>query len=665
MHSIIKLLLLLCLLFPGGLFAKNYYVSAEGNDANDGSIETPWLSLAKVSAAAVNDNNDGFIQPGDQVLFRAGDTFEGQLVFNRSGSAENPIVITSYGEGEKPILTGSGNIPAGDFLETIKLINTSHIIMDGLWIKNDRQYLGDITWGTNTAYGIKVIANKWGGVSRGLTFRNLKITDVFAYNMLDWEGKFTLGYYNAKGIFFDSEEDDVTVTPIVEVGIDDILIENCYFYNLGSTAISARHLGSYNNPISDDERNLNYVIRNNTFEKLGGDGVVFASVCNGLVENNEFIDLGWGDHTSSADRYYGRGEGCWIWDSHNIIVQYNRQYRARGFGDTYGACGHIDFFCKNAIFQYNYSEDTEGGFCEILGDCVNSTFRYNVSVNDGHRANGHHRYSIWLSGYVGKDKTPVPSDSSYVYNNTIYLDDAKCKPDIEIFAKNTFIYNNIFHVSGGAQIGSGGVEIDIQPGSELHVGNNLFHGDVADAFKNLDNNKISGQEPLFLNPGPDNGSMDGFDIQAGSPVIKAGKSFPEPVFPMAGKGIFKDISPYPATDAYGNPVDLQNLIPNIGASNAHNSILVTGIEEQLQIKNMFSIYPNPVKDVMRVRFDNLSDDIDLTIYNILGVIVYKSSIKSGSQDVQIQLPEQAKNGIYLVKIAQGNHVQTKRIVLYR
>ena len=37
------------------------------------------------------------------------------------------------------------------------------------------------------------------------------------------------------------------------------------------------------------------------------------------------------------------------------------------------------------MFQYNYSEDSEGGFCEILGDNHNVAYRFNVSVNDGFR----------------------------------------------------------------------------------------------------------------------------------------------------------------------------------------------------------------------------------------------------------------------------------------
>jgi type IX secretion system substrate protein len=656
----------LALLFPSSLLAKNYYISAEGNDADNGSLENPWLSLAKVSAAAANDKNGGFFQPGDSILFRAGDSFEGQLVCNRSGSELNPIVFGYYGEGEKPILSGSGNILTGDFIEVVKLINSSYIVMEGLWIKNDRKNIGNITWGTNSSTGILVQANEWGGISKALTFRDLKISDIFSIDMLDWEGKFTLDYYNAIGIYFDSEKNDLTVTPIKEIGIEDVLIEDCYFYNIGSRGISCRHLTNVrNNLIDEEDRNMNFIIRNNTFQQLGGDGVVFASLCNGLVENNEFIDLGWGDYTSSTDRYYGRGEGCWVWNARNIIVQNNKQYRARGFGDTYGPAGHIDFFCRNVIFQYNYSEETEGGFCEILGDCQNSTFRYNVSVNDGDRANGHNRYSIWLSGYVGKDQTPVPSDNNYIYNNTVYLDKAVCKPDIEIFAKNTYIYNNIFYAMNDAQIGAGGVNIDIQTGSEFLVSNNLFYGDIAEVFTNLDNNKVLVKDPLFTNPVPENGGLENFNIQLSSPAIDAGKAFPEPAFPMAGQGIFKDITSFSSADAYGNPVDIHNTIPNIGASNVHNSGKETGISSQIQTTNFFTIYPNPVKGFLGVSLYKAENEAELEIYSIQGTKVYTSSLKDGIKSLKIQLPESLRNGIYYIRFREGKYFQTKSFVLYR
>ncbi|MBB3699860.1 Ig-like domain-containing protein [Flammeovirga yaeyamensis] len=581
--------LIITLLFTPYLYGESlttstenniYYFSADGDDSNDGSIESPWKTLEKASEIAQLQSKGGLLAPGDQMLFRRGDTFEGKLIVFAQGTEAAPITIGSYGTGELPIISGSGNIPNGDNLEAVKLTNTPYLIMENLWIKNDRKNKGNITWGSNTSIGIKVYANKWGGVMKGLIFRGLKITDVFGIDMIDYQGNFTLDYYTAHGIFFDSEANDKTVSPIKEIGIEDVLIEDCYFYNLGSRGVHVRHLSNIrNNPIDSEDRNKNFVIRNNVFEKLGGDAIVFASAYNALVEKNDFIDLGWGDHKSSTDRYFGRGEGCWIWDTRNIIVQFNRQYRARGFGDTYGAGGHIDFFCKNAIYQYNYSEDTEGGFVEILGDCVNSTFRYNVSKNDGFR--DHHGFSIWVSGYVGSGETPVRSDSNFVYNNTVLLNKSGYTPDISIFAKNTYIYNNIFKVINGASIGADEVMIDIENGSELLVSNNLFYGNVSNAFMNLDNNKITSQDPQFMDETATD--IDGFQLKENSPALNNGKAFPEPSFPMAGQGIFENISLHTATDIYGNPVDVKNLIPNIGADNKHNiglpsdAVRVTGV----------------------------------------------------------------------------------------
>ena len=78
---------------------------------------------------------------------------------------------------------------------------------------------------------------------------------------------------------------------------------------------------------------------------------------------------------------------------------------------------HIDFGNKNIFFQYNYSEDSEGGFCEILGKNINSVYRFNVSVNDGFRNTNN---SIWVSNYAGSGNA-IKSDENYIYNNTIYV----------------------------------------------------------------------------------------------------------------------------------------------------------------------------------------------------------------------------------------------------
>ncbi len=70
---------------------KKYYVSAEGNDSNDGlSPNTAWKTIDKVSSAA--------LRSGDGVFFRRGDIFAGQL------TAKSGVTYSAYGEGAKPRL---------------------------------------------------------------------------------------------------------------------------------------------------------------------------------------------------------------------------------------------------------------------------------------------------------------------------------------------------------------------------------------------------------------------------------------------------------------------------------------------------------------------------------------------------------------------------------
>lgn len=73
----------------------SYYVSAEGNDDNDGKSEkTPWATLEKV--------NNANLQPGDGVFFRRGDIWRGEALITQNG-----VTYSAYGEGPKPAIYGS------------------------------------------------------------------------------------------------------------------------------------------------------------------------------------------------------------------------------------------------------------------------------------------------------------------------------------------------------------------------------------------------------------------------------------------------------------------------------------------------------------------------------------------------------------------------------
>lgn len=76
-----------------------YYVSQEGDDGNPGSEERPFKTLNKINA--IN------LEPGDQVLFKGGEVFDGTLWLDLDGRQSQPIIISSYGGGQATINGGA------------------------------------------------------------------------------------------------------------------------------------------------------------------------------------------------------------------------------------------------------------------------------------------------------------------------------------------------------------------------------------------------------------------------------------------------------------------------------------------------------------------------------------------------------------------------------
>jgi hypothetical protein len=102
---------LLFLLFSHLAYATTYYVDSVGGlDINNGtSNSTPWQTIAKVNSSTFN--------PGDSILFDAGDTWREQLTIPASGSAGNPITFSSYGNGANPIISGANLIGGGGWTQ--------------------------------------------------------------------------------------------------------------------------------------------------------------------------------------------------------------------------------------------------------------------------------------------------------------------------------------------------------------------------------------------------------------------------------------------------------------------------------------------------------------------------------------------------------------------
>ena len=106
----IKILIASFLLFlscgggDGGSSDSNgrvFYVdSASGNDAKSGDSESnAWKSIARV--------NSQELQPGDTVMFKRGQSYDGSLELTSSGTESHPINFDAYGSGSIPVFSGS------------------------------------------------------------------------------------------------------------------------------------------------------------------------------------------------------------------------------------------------------------------------------------------------------------------------------------------------------------------------------------------------------------------------------------------------------------------------------------------------------------------------------------------------------------------------------
>ncbi len=82
--------------------AVYYFDATSGSDSGAGTMASPWKSISKANSLS--------LKPGDQVLFKAGQTWTGtSLVPAHDGAAGKPIYYGRYGTGANPIINYRGH----------------------------------------------------------------------------------------------------------------------------------------------------------------------------------------------------------------------------------------------------------------------------------------------------------------------------------------------------------------------------------------------------------------------------------------------------------------------------------------------------------------------------------------------------------------------------
>ncbi len=396
--------------------AEIYHVdSSDGDDSRNGlSPELAWRSLEKANATV--------LKPGDQLLFKAGSRWSGQFTPKGSGDSKAKVLIGCYGDGALPRIDGEGK-----HLDTVLLKNFSFVEMADLEITNlDSK---PIPWRT----GITVLADGIGKMEQ-VSLKRLYVHDVNGDLRKSHEGC---------GIFFEAKGANSTY-------FDSLLIEECRLERTDRNGICQRATGKV--------RSKNVIIRGNTLNDIGGDGIKLWGTDGGLIEKNVV--------RKSRARCEDHAAGIWPFACDDTVIQFNEVSDTVGTKD--GQAFDADYWCRRTIFQYNYSFRNQGGFILLCtpGNAISddTVIRYNISVHDG--AN-----SARVFHFGGGAKRTL------VYNNTIIIGPKQNVPMLLFTewdggkAQDTNFSNNLFIVENG-----GRASYDFGTSSGNVFQNNVFAG---------------------------------------------------------------------------------------------------------------------------------------------------------------------------------------------
>ena len=458
-----------------------YYISAEGNDTNNGlSQSSAWQSFLNINNIDLN--------PGDSILLKGGDTITGNLNLtgNDLGTKEKPLVISSFGGGNASIYTVAG--------DAIRAVNSQGISISNLIINGCGP-------AKNNNSGIAIINDLPGDIK--LPFIRINNVDASGFGFC--------------GILIDGNNG--------KSGFTDVVISNSSFHDNGEAGLYVYGKFTTNEgEYAHEKVHIRYVKAYNNAGKPGkdiqnsGSGIVLSDVNSGLIEHCTTYKNGW-----QCESLQGGPVGIWAWDSNNIIIQHNESYQNKTNGGFDGGGFDLDGGMRNSIIQYNYSHDNDGPGILLaqfsyarkhLGNVV----RYNISENDC-RKNRYGAIHVW--GNV---------EDAVIYNNTIfnatpstsqayglacrYNEDQRISKN---FPSQLSFLNNIFYVNGSLPVISS-PEAD----TSFHLVNNYYYTLTKfpvfewsnRVYKTLDDwRRSSGQEqlqskhtgftvdPLFKNPG--------------------------------------------------------------------------------------------------------------------------------------------------------------------
>lgn len=566
--------------------ANTYYVdSTNGNDSNDGlTPEAAFASIDKLNTIT--------FRPGDQILFKKGETFVGCFKPQGSGTETAPITIGSYGDGdERPVLqpgedwTVSHVMSANAIVYNPKVNYVIQFYNVEYWEVSDLEIFDPNSEEYLTKGSDKYIGNSANDVYRsGITIQAEDIGTLEHF----YVDNVVIHGFHGPGTNIGKTSGGITMNVItnasrnraqsVPTQINDIRITNCEIYDVGRSGINFLTPWSFRTeekwgPFDYGTRGYDYLpyedfyMANNYIHDVDGDGTIIDNCSNAVAEYNLVTRCCLRPQTEGG----GAAVGLFNWNSDDVRFQFNEVYDIRvGSGATASNDGQgieIDALNDRTWVQYNYVHDNMGGFmmlCNVDDNyrSFDGIVRYNISQDDyTHPRQG--LFDIYSANY-----------GTEIYNNTFYFTDRAVSAngygnyadagELFLFSavgayETMKFYNNIFYYDGETPVAAnqfGDGAIDWQ--------SNIFYGFTNLPENDNENAPNMSMDPMLVNAGK-GGTGEAADVigvehdkeigwvdlscyylQEGSPAIDAGV----PVEDNGGR------------DYFGNKV---TGIPDIGA----------------------------------------------------------------------------------------------------
>jgi hypothetical protein len=520
-----------------------YHVDcAAGDDANSGTSETAaWRTTTRANLQTYT--------PGDAILFKRGTTCSGTgFKPAGTGTVDAPITIADYGSGALPVLDGVGDHEPALMLHNVQdyvvknLEFTQHGQVPSAFSKTNLQDVDMVA-----VVDIRGLAATSGVITCGepCTTRNITLDGVKVHDG-QWNGVYIAGgLYDLGNNWYGY--------------VDNVVIQNSESWNNRKIGIDVT--STYTKQITYHATNIkvldSYVHHN------GWDGIRMGPVDHGLIDGNE---CSYNGQTENARL------GCWGWDSHDLVIQFNvSHHNMTPLSDSHARDGggfDCDLGSEDCLIQYNWSHDNEGegfllltwpiGFGYQRGVSHNIQMRYNVGERDGKKLGG----GITIFGGV---------DPAVVYNNTIYYEPNR-PAGTDMFGgtggaltsdswgrsgqPNLKVYNNIFITNGTVtpsavsnnawSNGAGRFVFDnnlwwrVEGGVRFEWGSKVVTTWAGWQGLGFDLNGLNADPKIA---GPPGGGPGAYVLTASSPAIDGGRAVTEALRGMGTRDYFGTATP--------------------------------------------------------------------------------------------------------------------------